>query len=276
MAYSAADNFSVMARRFDVLGLIGLVLLLVVWQLLTLVIPLISLPHPLHVAERIAEDFILADYLLFYGLPQTGLLDSMIYTTGNVLIAVALGASVGTVCGLVTARFDLVRAVIDPVLMVLGTIPILVLAPFFLIWFGIGRTSAVLLVAIYVAVILYIYAQRAASTLDPVYEDAAYTLGASRRRVVWDVLIKGTVPQILGGIRIALAGAWGLEAIAELLGAQQGIGKIVPVLAGSTDMEGIFAALLVLGVLAVVFDALTARFFSYVSAWSVEARTGGG
>ena len=153
-----------MAKRFDVFGLIGLVLLVAVWQLLTFAIPLIALPHPAHVAERIAEDFIVAEYLLFYGLPETGLLDSMIYTTQNVLIAVALGASVGTVCGLVTARFDLVRAVIDPVLMVLGTIPILVLAPFFLIWFGIGRTSAVLLVAIYVAVILYIYAQRAAST----------------------------------------------------------------------------------------------------------------
>ena len=265
-----------MAKRFDVFGLIGLVLLVAVWQLLTFAIPLIALPHPAHVAGRIAEDFVVADYLLFYGLPETGILDSMIYTTVNVLIAVALGAGVGTVCGLVSARFDLVRSVIDPVLMVLGTIPILVLAPFFLIWFGIGRTSAVLLVAIYVAVILYIYAQRAASTLDPVYEDAAYTLGASRRRVIWDVLIKGTVPQILGGIRIALAGAWGLEAIAELLGAQQGIGKIVQVLAGSTDMEGIFAALLVLGILAVVFDAFTARVFSYISAWSVEARTGGG
>ena len=165
-----------MAKRFDVLGLIGLVLLVAIWQLLTFAIPLIALPHPAHVAGRIAEDFIVADYLLFYGLPETGLLDSMIYTTQNVLIAVALGASVGTVCGLVTARFDLIRSVIDPVLMVLGTIPILVLAPFFLIWFGTGRTSAVLLVAIYVAVILYIYAQRAASTLDPVYEDAAYTL----------------------------------------------------------------------------------------------------
>ena len=264
-----------MARRLDVLGLLGLALFIVAWQLLTYVIPLFSLPHPLHVAQRIAEDFILAEYLSFYGLPETGLLDSMLYTATNVLIAVGLGATVGVVCGLVTARFDLVRAVIDPVLMTAGTIPILVLAPFFLIWFGVGRTSAVLLVAIYVAVILYVYAQRAADTLNPVYEEAAYTLGASPRRVVWDVLIPGTVPQILGGVRIALAGAWGLEAIAELLGAQQGIGKIVQVLAGSTDIQGIFAALLVLGVVAVVFDALAARFFAHAAGWSVAARTGG-
>jgi ABC-type nitrate/sulfonate/bicarbonate transport system permease component len=263
------------ARRIDVLGLLGIVLFVVVWQLLTYVIPRFSLPTPLQVAQRVGEDFILADYLVAYGLPATGLLDSMLYTATNVLIAVAIGGAVGTLFGLITARFELARAILDPVTMTAGTVPILVLAPFFLIWFGIGRVSSVLLVVIYVAVILYIYAQRAADNLDPVYEDAAYTLGASRRRAVWDVLIPATVPQILGGIRIALAGAWGLEAIAELLGSQHGIGKIVQVLAGSTDILGIFAALLVLGVVAVLFDALAALLFSHITAWSVAARPSG-
>jgi len=263
------------ARRIDVLGLLGLLLFVVLWQLLTYVIPRFSLPTPLDVARRVVEDFILADYLVAYGLPATGLLDSMLYTTTNVLIAVVIGGAVGTVFGLIAARFELARAILDPVTMTAGTVPILVLAPFFLIWFGIGRVSSVLLVVIYVAVILYIYAQRAADNLDPVYEDAAYTLGASRRRAVWDVLIPGTVPQILGGIRIALAGAWGLEAIAELLGSQHGIGKIVQVLAGSTDILGIFAALLVLGVVAVLFDALAALLFSHLAGWSVAARTSG-
>jgi ABC-type nitrate/sulfonate/bicarbonate transport system permease component len=262
-------------RRVDVLGLLGIALLVVLWQLLTYVIPRFSLPTPLQVAQRVVEDFILADYLVAYGLPATGLLGSMLYTTTNVLIAVAIGGAVGTLFGLITARFELARAILDPVTMTAGTVPILVLAPFFLIWFGIGRVSSVLLVVIYVAVILYIYAQRAADNLDPVYEDAAYTLGASPQRAVWDVLVPGTVPQILGGIRIALAGAWGLEAIAELLGSQHGIGKIVQVLAGSTDILGIFAALLVLGVVAVLFDALAALLFSHIAAWSVAARTSG-
>ncbi len=262
--------------RLDPLGLVGVVLLLVVWQLLTYVVPLFSLPPPLSVAARIGDDFVLAEELSSYGLPATGLWSSIVFTGSNVLVAVAIGSIVGTVGGLITARFELARAVLDPILLTMGTIPILVLAPFFLIWFGVGRASAVLLVAIYVAVILYVFAQRAAGNLDPVYEESAYTLGATPGRIVRDVLIPGTVPQILGGIRIALAGAWGLEAIAELLGAQHGIGKIVQVLAGATDVEGIFAALLVLGLAAVIFDALAALLFSYLAAWSVAARAGGG
>src|SRR5690606_20287611 len=99
------------AGRVDVLGLLGLLLFVVLWQLLTYVIPRFSLPTPLDVARRVVEDFILADYLAAYGLPATGLLDSMLYTTTNVLIAVAIGGAIGTVFGLITARFELARAI---------------------------------------------------------------------------------------------------------------------------------------------------------------------
>ena len=264
------------AARIDPLGVFGLLILLAIWQALTAVLPPSSLPTPWAALIRIKQDFITAEQLSFYGLPNTGLLGSMIYTATNVVIAVALGSVAGALAGLVTARFAMIRALLDPIMMTMGTIPILVLAPFFLIWFGVKRITAVLLVAIYVAVILYIFAQRAADNLDPIYEESALTLGASPRRIVRDILIPGTVPQILGGVRIALGGAWGLEAIAELLGAQYGIGKIVQVLAGATDVEGIFAALIVLGLVAVIFDGLAAFAIARVAGWSLAARPGGG
>jgi ABC-type nitrate/sulfonate/bicarbonate transport system permease component len=253
----------------------GIVLLVVVWWLLTFMMPASSLPSPPSVVQRIGADFFSAPELSFYGLADTGLLDSMIYTAENVFIAVLVGGIVGVVAGLISARFSLARAVVDPIMLTAGTVPILVAAPFFLIWFGIGRLSSVLLVLLYVAVILYVYAQRAADNLDPVYEESALTLGARPWMIVRDILVPGTVPQILGGLRIALAGAWGLEAIAELLGAQYGIGKIVEVLAGATDVQGIFAALLVLGIVAVVCDWLAAVGFARLGAWSIAARTGG-
>ena len=264
------------AARIDPLGVFGLLILLAIWQALTAVLPPSSLPTPWAALIRIKQDFITAEQLSFYGLPNTGLLGSMIYTATNVVIAVALGSVAGALAGLVTARFAMIRALLDPIMMTMGTIPILVLAPFFLIWFGVKRITAVLLVAIYVAVILYIFAQRAADNLDPIYEESALTLGATPRRIVRDILIPGTVPQILGGVRIALGGAWGLEAIAELLGAQYGIGKIVQVLAGATDVEGIFAALIVLGLVAVIFDELAAFAIARVAGWSLAARPGGG
>ncbi|MCB1490019.1 MAG: ABC transporter permease subunit [Bauldia sp.] len=277
---AAADQRGVNLRpifrsiRLDVFGAIGLILLIVLWWGLTFVVPRSSLPSPLAVFRRIADDFIVADVLSYYGLPQTGLLGSMGYTAANVLVAVVVGGLIGTVLGLFAARVQLARAISDPILNTVGTIPILVMAPFFLIWFGTGRWSAVLLVTVYVLVILYLFAQRAAENLDPVYENYAQTFGAHSGDILRDVLIPGTLPQVLGGIRIALAGAWGLEAIAELLGAQQGIGKIIEVLAGSLDIEGIFAALLVLGIVAVVADRIAGAIVRYITRWSVSTQVG--
>jgi ABC-type nitrate/sulfonate/bicarbonate transport system permease component len=121
-------------------------------------------------------------------------------------------------------------------------------------------------------VILYVSAQRAALNLDPIYENHALTLGADRRQMLGAILIPGATPEILGGFRIALAGAWGLEAISELLGSQSGIGKVLEVLAGATDAQGIMACLLLLGVTAIVADALAALVIARVTAWSASAR----
>lgn len=258
-------------RALDPMRLAGVVLLVGLWWALSRLIPPALLPSPQAVVRRVAADFLSAPELSYYGLGDASLLGSLLYTVQNVVVAVVIGAALGVAGGLVSARSGIVRAVIDPVMLTAGTIPILVAAPFLLIWFGVGRGSAVALVVFQVAVLLYLFAQRAAGNVDPIYEDAARMLGASTRRVLRDVLAPATVPEILGGLRIALAGAWGLEAIAELLGAQQGIGKIIEVLAGATDVEGIMAALLLLGVVAIGADALTAFVISRLSPWASPA-----
>lgn len=255
-------------RRFDPLALLGIVLVVAAWQIASHFVAASVLPSPFSVGRRIVGDFWVARELAYYGLGKTGLFGSLIYTGANVLAAVSAGSLVGIAVGLLAARSNWLGPLVQPIMLIVGTVPTLVIAPFFLIWFGVGRGSSIMLVLLYCAAILYVFAQRAADNLDPVFENYARTLGASPRGVIRDVLIPGTVPQILGGIRIALAGAWGIEAIVELLGAQQGIGKIVSVLAQSIDIEGIFAALIVLGLVAIAFDVLTAWVIQHLSPWS--------
>jgi ABC-type nitrate/sulfonate/bicarbonate transport system permease component len=256
----------------DPLRVAGMVVVIAGWQLLTLWLPPIILPTPLGVVERLISDFWSAPSLSYYGLEQANLYGNLIYTAENVAIAVVIGSVIGIMAGLLSARFDLIRVVIDPIIMTAGTVPILIAAPFLLIWFGVGRASAVCLVMFYVVVILYVVALRAATNLDPVYEDSARTFGATPQRMVWDILVPATVPEILGGLRIALAGSWGLEAIAELLGSQSGMGKVIEVLAGATDPQGIMAALLVLGLTAMIVDAGAAFAVARTAKWSAPAR----
>ena len=243
---------------FDPFGLVGIVLLIGLWYFATLFVEPVQLPYPHEVLSRIVGDFFGAEELAAYGVGEGGLASSVIYTAQNVIIAIVIGSVIGVLIGLTSARVRWFRALLDPIVLIGGTVPILVAAPFFLIWFGTGRASAVLLITVYTMFILIVFAQRAADNLNPVYESSALTLGAGKRRILRDVLVPGTLPEILGGIRIALAGAWGLAAIAELLGLPNGIGKVVQVLATQSDVEGILAAVLVLGVLGVIVDALVA------------------
>jgi ABC-type nitrate/sulfonate/bicarbonate transport system permease component len=265
------SRLKIVLAALDPLRVAGMVLFVVVWQVLTLGLPAIILPTPLGVVKRLLSDFLSAPALSYYGVSEANLYGNLIYTTENVAIAVTIGSAIGILAGLLSARFGLIRAIIDPVMMTAGTVPILVAAPFLLIWFGVGRASAVCLVIFYVAVILYVFAQRAATNLDPVYEESARTLGATPRRMVRDILIPATVPEILGGLRIALAGAWGLEAVAELLGSQSGIGKVLEVLAGATDPQGIMATLLMLGLTAIIVDALAAFAVARTTKWNATA-----
>ncbi len=251
----------------DPLRLTGAVLFVIAWETASAYVSPIILPGPLSVLQRAAADFWSAPALSYYGVADPSLAANLAYTAENVAVAAVLGAAIGVTLGLLSARVWFVRATMDPVMMTAGTVPILIAAPFLLIWFGVGRASAVALVAFYIVVILYVSAQRAALNLDAIYEDYAFTLGAKRGRMLRDILIPGTVPEILGGFRIGLAGAWGLEAVAELLGSQSGIGKVLEVLAGATDPQGILATLLVLGGAAILTDAATAALIARFAAW---------
>jgi ABC-type nitrate/sulfonate/bicarbonate transport system permease component len=251
----------------DPLRFVGAILFIAIWELASVFVSPIILPGPFSVLRRAAADFWSAPALSYYGVEDPSLAANLAYTAENVAIAALIGAVIGVTLGLLSARVWFVRAAMDPVMMTAGTVPILIAAPFLLIWFGVGRASAVSLVAFYIVVILYVSAQRAALNLDSIYEDYALTLGAHRGRMLRDILIPGTIPEILGGFRIALAGAWGLEAVSELLGSQSGIGKVLEVLAGATDPQGILATLLLLGCAAIVTDGLAATLIARFAAW---------
>lgn len=258
----------------DPLGMLGLVVVLAAWWLVSAmgVLPTVMLPPPDAVAATIFDNFFSSAYLADYHVGSGGFAASLLYTATNVLGGVGISCVLGITLGLVSMRLQLVRAIVNPILLTAGTIPILVTAPFFLIWFGTGRAGQVVLVVLYATVIVYLFAQRGVENLDPVYEAAARTQGTTPIRTLVDVLLRGTLPQILGGIRIALAGAWGLEALAELLGAPNGIGRVIQGLSGSTDTPTIMAAIGVLAIAAVGLDAIVAAAFAYVTRWQPAQR----
>ncbi len=258
----------------DPLGILGLLALIALWWGLSQfrLVSHVALPPPGGVAVTIAQNFFSSRYLANYHLGDGGLAANLLYTISNVLIALVVSCVVGITLGFTSARVDLFRAVADPIALTAGTIPILVTAPFFLIWFGTSRSAQIALLILYDITIVYLFAQRAAANLDPIYVAAGRTLGASPRRIVLDVYLMGALPEVFGGVRIALAGAWGLEAFSELLGAPKGIGRVIQAMAADMDTQMVAAAIIALAAVAVAFDVAIAGIFGFITRWRRTAR----
>jgi ABC-type nitrate/sulfonate/bicarbonate transport system permease component len=257
------------ARAVDPLGLIGVVAIGLTWHLVTraqLVDPLF-LPPLTDIAAFWRANFLSSPLIAAQSLGEGGISSGLIYSVTGVWIAVLISVAVGLPLGLVSARVTAVRMFSDPLLLTVSGIPILIMAPFFMIWFGPARTTQLLLLIVFCTPVIYIYAQRAVDNLDPVYEANARVFGASRPVVVRDIYPRGTLPEVLGGLRIALAGSWGLGAISELMGAPQGIGKLIVSFATNTNVVAIWAVVLSLAVVAVLTDLVLVLLTRFLNRW---------
>lgn len=253
--------------------ILGILLFLLAWWAISTQMPESRLVSPWSVLQDLRENLFVAPRLRVFGLDAPGYWSTLVFTIRNVLVGVGIGGAVGIVLGLASARSQFFRAFLDPVVLIWGTVPAIIAAPFFLLWFGVVPFTQVLLVAFYSAMVLVVFAQRAASNLDPIYERWAMTFGASRWQRFRTVLIPGTLPEIMGGIRIALAGAWGLETFAELLGSRNGIGQAIKALANLSNVPGLLAATVLVCLAAVLVDALVVSLVAWVMRWKEGART---
>jgi ABC-type nitrate/sulfonate/bicarbonate transport system permease component len=254
------------ARLLTSLG--GVTLFFLVWSVMARLLPPSRLASPLAAFNDIWRNFFLSPRLGVFGLGRVGYLDLMMYTTRNILVGLALGGAVGIALGALSAKLRWVRLVVDPIVLVLGTVPVLIAAPLFLLWFGVVPFTQILLVAFYSAVMMALFSQKAVENLDPIYERAAMTVGAGLPARLRFVLAPGALPEIVGGLRISLASAWGLETFAEILGAPSGIGQAIKALVNVNNVPGMMACVSLVAATAIASDYLIVLAARRINRWA--------
>jgi ABC-type nitrate/sulfonate/bicarbonate transport system permease component len=251
-----------------VLPAIGFGLATAVWWYFSTRHPL-TIPSPSDVVSDLRHNFVTSNYLLSHGVAGgKGYWYDLLYTTKNVAAGVALGTAIGVGIGLVSVPIPVISEVVNPIAATFGAAPIFIAAPFFLIWFGIVPTAQILMVSFYTALLMYIFSRRASENVPAELVESASTLGARGSKIFWLIYVPATVPELIGGFRIALAGAWGLEAIAELLGAQQGTGFLINFFAQAFLLTGILSITLILGLVAIVCDGIAVAGARLLVRWS--------
>jgi ABC-type nitrate/sulfonate/bicarbonate transport system permease component len=246
----------------------GIALFLAVWWAAASQLPRSRLVTPLEAGRDLWTNFLYSPRLGVFGLGKVGYGSLLLYTLSNVFVGLVTGGAIGILIGVSSARLKLLRVFVDPIVLVLGTVPILVAAPLFLLWFGVVPFTQVLLVALYSTVMMVLFSQRAAENVDPIYERWAMTFGAGLGDRIHHILIPGIVPEIIGGLRISLASAWGLEIFAEILGAPSGIGQAIKALTNLSNVPGLLACVVIVAVTAIVTDVVLVVLARRVAAWA--------
>ena len=260
-------------KLLDPVPVLGIVGALALWYLAAWVIGR-YMPAPHLVFFNAFENLYASKYFHGIGLPNGGYLPHLIYTTSNVLICCTIGILLGCFSGVASARWDKVDYVTDPIITLFGTVPILVAAPFFLIWFGLVATAQIILVVFYTTVMMHIYSIQAVRNLHPKYTEYARTLGAGNNTVFRRVTIPGILPEVFGGIRVSFAASWGLDAIAELLGAPYGVGAAILAFESVYDVTSLVAIIFLLGIVALAMDGLLMALRAYLTRWmETESRS---
>ena len=212
--------------------IIVFVVLVAIWQILSLWLGVYWVGSPWGVLKRFVV-----------GIAGGELLEHASYTFVEALAGFLLGAIPAVLLPFLLRRWPMAVAIIDPVMVGGYGAPKLALAPLFILWFGIGIASKIVLVAITVFFIVYFSALAGVRALDARLVQMAQVAGAREQHVARHIVFPGAVPYIFTGLRIAMPYSIGGAVIAELLSANRGLGYLVQLGAMNFDTTGVFVAL---------------------------------
>jgi NitT/TauT family transport system permease protein len=165
-----------------------------------------------------------------------------------------LAIVVGTVLGIVMAWWRTANALLSPLVEAFYPMPKSALIPVTVIWLGFGDGSKILLIFLGCMLPVTLGAFNGARSSDQQLVWSARSMGASRLRMLWDVVLPSALPELLNGIRTALALSFILLVSSELIVARQGFGYLIGFLGSSGSYEPMFAVVLTVALLGFLAD----------------------
>jgi ABC-type nitrate/sulfonate/bicarbonate transport system permease component len=183
-----------------------------------------------------------------------------------------IGSLAGIFLGLATGWAASVEHLADPWVTLFRFAPALALLPLYVIWFGYGETSKILLIATSVAVVTLLGAHQGVRAAPRVYLDAAASLGAGRWLVFRKIVLPAAMPQIISSIRVAVGLAWVTIVVAELIDAKMpSLGYLLALSGAYPRVPTMLIAIATVGALVLVFDLLILLLHGRVTRWMRRA-----
>jgi NitT/TauT family transport system permease protein len=177
---------------------------------------------------------------------------SMLRTLAGFLAAALIGVPAGLLMGMSTFA----RWLLNPILSLLRPIPAIAFIPLFIIWFGIGEFSKVLVIFLSSFLYITVTTEAAVYSIPAGWQRVAVNMGASRAALFRRVIFPASLPGIITGLRIGLALSWALVVAAELIGAQRGLGFMIMDASVFFRVEDVYIGIICIGIIGVVLNGV--------------------
>lgn len=209
--------------------------------------------------------------LTFARLVANGRLTSNVGATlSRLLLGSVLGGIPGMILGLLMGWSRRLRVVIDPFIAAGHPVPKIAILPLFMVIFGIGELSKVIMVAVAAFFPMLINTMAGVRQIRPIHFEVARNYGASLTKVFTRVVLPGSLPLILTGARLALNVALLLTIAVELVAAQKGLGRMIWFAWETLRVEELYASVAMAAILGISFNLFLQRMAMHLAPWQVE------
>ncbi|BEU99931.1 ABC transporter permease [Novosphingobium olei] len=186
---------------------------------------------------------------------------------GRVLSGLAIGVTLGIVLALVAGLSRKGEAAIDPLMQIKRTIPTLALTPLFIVWFGIGETPKIALIAFASMFPVYLNLYSGIRGVDLRLLEGARSFGLTRAEQVWHVILPGSLPSLLVGLRYSLSISILVLVVAEQINASAGLGYLINNARDFMRTDIIVVCLMVYAVLGLAADWIVRTIENRALVW---------
>jgi len=244
-----------MRRYLRVWQALVLIAIFAVWQLLTQpgLLPPIVWDNP----DRAA--FFFGEPAKIFGVIWDWFSEGSIYghlwvTLEETALAFAIGSLLGLAVGLWLGLSPMASAILDPYITAMNAMPRVVLAPIFMVWFGLGIWSKVALGVTLVFFIVFFNVYQGVKEVSPVVLNNTVMLGANRRQLLRYVYLPSATSWVFSSLHTSVGMAFVGAVVGEYLGSASGVGYLIHQAEGAFDINTVFAGILVLTAFALILD----------------------
>ncbi len=249
----------VILERWGALILVVSGLLMWEWQVRAGNISALFFPAPLVIIRTLVQRFANGEWL-----------SHLLATLSRLVLGFTIGSTTGLVLGVSMGWSRRLRVVADPLLAAAHPVPKIAVLPLVMILFGIGETSKIVLIAVTAFFPMVINTMVGVRQINPLYFEVVRNYGAPPLKVFRRIIIPGSLPLILTGLRLALNVSLLITIAVELVTAQQGLGALIWLAWETLRTEELYASLTVIAALGIIMNVLIQRLTSTILPWKKD------